>query len=167
MSDWLRTVIGIVLFKAGPQDLPGSRSSLVLAVLVYATVALTVSMATGSTAGYSPMLLSFGLQLVLIVAVLQFNHRMVRFNQTASALFATAALLSLVNLPLWLLAEPPLPSNLAVLILAGLFWSLAVDGSIWRHALDRSFGFGLAIAVLLFVINFAIMQSVTPAANSA
>lgn len=165
MLEWFKVVIRILLMQAGPQDLPASRSSLVLSIVLYWMVATTVTVTTNESRGLSLLLLSFILQLAMVFAVLQMSNRVARFNQTASALFATAALLGLINLPLWLMAEPPMPAGLALLILGGLFWSLAVDGSIWRHALDRSFGMGLSVAVLLFVIHFAIMQSIGPPAG--
>lgn len=160
MLEWLKVVVRILVMQAGPQDLPATRASLVLSIALYWLVVAIVSVSTGEARGFSLLLLSFVLQLVMVYAVLQIGNRLARFNQTASAVFATAAVLGLINLPLWLVAEPPISAGLALLILGGLFWSLAVDGSIWRHALDRSFGFGLSIAVLLFVIHFAIMQSI-------
>lgn len=164
MLEWLKVVVRILLLQAGPQDLPASQSSLVLSIALYWLVVAIVSAGTGEARGIS-LLLSFVLQLVMVYAVLKIGNRTARFNQTASAVFATAAVIGLINLPLWLMAEPPIPAGLALLILGGLFWSLAVDGSIWRHALDRSFGFGLSIAVLLFVIHFAMMQSINSPAG--
>ncbi len=158
MNQWIETIIRIATFRAGPQDLPGTQASLFAAIIVYALVAVTVTTLTNESSGYGPLIASFGVQLILALSVLMISNRLERFNQTMSALLATGALLGLINLPLWLMAEPPIPTSLAMLILAGLFWSLAIDGSIWRHALNRSFGFGLAVAVLLFVINFVIMQ---------
>ena len=162
MIEWLRIVLRILFMQAGPQDLPASRSSLVLSIVLYWAVATTITMSTNDASGLSLLLLSFLLNIIMVYGVLQIGSRLSRFNQTATALFATAALLSLINLPLLLMAEPPIPAGLAMLILGGLFWSLAVDGSIWRHALDRSFGFGISIAVLLFIVHFAIMQSFRP-----
>ena len=165
MIAWLTVVMRIALLQAGPQDLPSDRSSLIFALIFYGLVATTFGVAVSESRPMSLLLLSFVIQISMVFTLLQINGQLDRFNQTASAVFATAALLGLVTLPLWLMAKPPIPPGLALLLLGSLFWSLAVDGSIWRHALNRSFGFGLAVSVLLFVIHFSIMQSFGPPAN--
>ena len=162
MIEWLRTVVQIMFLQAGPQDLPAGRSSLILAFTLYWAVIAIVTISVDDSRGAGLMLLSFALQVTFVLGVLHLFGRHARFSQTATALFSTAALMGLINLPLWMMAEPPIPTSLAMLILAGLFWSLAIDGSIWRHALERSFGFGLSIAVFLFAIHFVIMQNLSP-----
>ena len=171
MIEWFRTMQRILFMQAGPQDLPASRSSLVLSIVLYWTVLAIISLSVNESRNSVVLLLSFVLQIVLIYGVLQIFSQQARFIQTATALFAVAALIGLISLPLWLIIDPQaeanIPPALLMLILGAMFWSLAVDGSIWRHALDRSFGFGLSISALLFVIHFVFMQSLSPPAAAS
>jgi hypothetical protein len=38
------------------------------------------------------------------------------------------------------------------------FWSLAVDGHIYRQALSSKMGTGLLVAVTIFAINFILLR---------
>jgi hypothetical protein len=44
--------------------------------------------------------------------------------------------------------------------LTGLFWSLAVDGHVWRHSLELPYAGGLGVAVLIFLLQLVILQTI-------
>lgn len=159
MTAWLSRIVQIALLRAGPQDLPVSSLSLLLACAAWWALTLTMLATAESPPAFSHALIAFGLQLALILTVLTLGRGPERFNQTATALFGTGALISLVNLPLWLVSGPPVPVGLVFVALVGLFWSLAVDGHIWRHALGLPYAGGLALAVLLFLIQIVTLQA--------
>lgn len=159
MSLWLRTLWNIALLRAGPQDLPPGPASPVLAVLVYCGIVMISGLADTRESGFVDLFVAVILPLALAGVVLAVRRRAARFNQTVAALFGTGAIISLVNVPLWLSTADPVPAPLALLALIGLFWSLAVDGHIWRHALDTSFAGGLMTAVVILLVQLFTFQA--------
>jgi len=84
-----------------------------------------------------------------------------RFLQTVAAVFGSGALISLANLPLWLYPGTPVPAPIVLLVMLGLLWSLAVDGHIWRHALELPLPLGVAVAVLILIIQVSVFQFIS------
>ncbi|MFP4208328.1 MAG: hypothetical protein ACLFSC_06670 [Wenzhouxiangella sp.] len=161
MAILLQRLIGIILLRQGPQDLPPGPSVL-LAVLAFYMLVAALSLNMGSPSG-SPttiLLLATGLPMVLTWIVLRLKSRVSRWEQTLGALYGTSALLSLLSLPLNVQAgtEPAPPVVLLSLLI--FLWSFAVDAHIWRHALEVSFAAGLAVAMIMFLISFGIISSV-------
>lgn len=152
---------GILFFRLGPQDLPGTPVTLGIILLFYMTVA-GLSIFGGRTPPNPGLILALYavLPALLIWAVLRLGGRPVRFIQTASALYGTGALLSILNLPLVLSADSEPPAAAALVGLVVFFWHLAVDGHIWRHALEVSYAAGLVVAVILFGISFMVVINV-------
>lgn len=159
MSAWLSHIVQIALLRAGPQDLPVSPVSLALACTAWWLLTLLMLASAHSPPAFAHALIAFGLQIAAILTVLTLGRRPERFNQTAAALFGTGALIGLLNVPLWLVSSPPVPAGLVLVALIGLFWSLAVDGHVWRHALGLPYAGGLALAVLLFLIQIVALQA--------
>lgn len=149
--------------RLGPQDLPGTPAAFIMILLFYVMVA-SLSIFSGETPGNPGLMLVLYtvLPALLIWMVLRVSGRLARFSQTAAALYGTGALLSILNLPLVLATngEPPAPAILLGLVV--FFWHLAVDGHIWRHALEVSYAAGLAVAVVLFAISLFIVTQTTP-----
>jgi len=163
MKSWLITLWQIALMRAGPQDLPGGSSSPVLALVLYCAVVLVSGFIDDRTAALDGLGLSIAVAIVLpliaTAAILRARQRSARFKQTVAALFGTGALISLINLPLWLSPQTPIPAPLVMLALIGLFWSLAVDGHIWRNALDCTYAVGLIVPVLILFIQLFVLQA--------
>lgn len=163
MKHWLTTLWHIALMRAGPQDLPAGSSSPVLALVMYSTVVLVSGLTDAHTAGLAEnivsMLVTIILPLIVAGSILAARHRPARFGQTVAALFGTGALISLINVPLWFSTQTPIPMPLAVLALIGLFWSLAVDGHIWRNALDCAYAGGLMVAVVILLLQLFVFQA--------
>lgn len=160
MSAFLSRLIGILLLRDGPQNLPAGYLPMLLAIGFYAAVS-AVSMNLSETAEHPlrVVVLAVLLPLILVRIVLTLKGKPARWAQTLTALFGTGALLSLLSLPLGLItgSEPSAPVVVASLVL--FFWSFAVDGHIWRHALDTNFTTGLAVAVILFGISMFVISS--------
>jgi len=163
MKRWLITLWQIALMRAGPQDLPGGASSPVLALLLYCAVLLVSGLTDDQSAGLDALGLSISVAILLpllaTAAILGTRQRSARFKQTVAALFGTGALISLINVPLWFSPQAPIPAPLIVLALIGLFWSLAVDGHIWRNALDCTYAVGLIVAVLILFMQLFVFQA--------
>lgn len=169
----------ILLFRAGPQDMPYSQE-LTRVLLPAAVVAnfWIFSMAL-------PLAMSAAMALAMIAGVALITNTLLkarrlgdRFNQTFNALLATGAVLTLLLLPPFAQVAPTLvkatqnpqmlehPENLelpqgAVMLMNLLnFWNLGVTAHIFRHAMNVSFGFGVLFALLAaFTALFIVMIS--------
>ncbi|MGB0513635.1 MAG: hypothetical protein ACPGJE_02200 [Wenzhouxiangellaceae bacterium] len=165
MQRWFATICNIVLLRAGPQDLPCGLASPLLALILFVLVMLASGVIGQSPQPGAPigaaMLISIGLPLLAVLALLTLRRKPERFNQTTAALFGAGALISLINVPLWLNDTLPVPAPLVMLALLGLFWSIAVDGHIWRNALDIGYAGGVAIAVAILFAQLAAFQGLT------
>ncbi len=160
MMALLFKLLDIVLLRAGPQDLPPGRAVAISCVALYVGVT-GISLSTGR-APEAPLLvlvLAVVLPLLLCRLLLGWRGRLERYDQTIAALFGSSALLSAASLPLNLIsgAEPSVPLAFGILLL--FFWSFAVDGHIWRHALEISYTAGLALAVVLFAVTLVIITT--------
>jgi hypothetical protein len=143
----IRFFFELCLLRRAPQDLPASRPLVWTLVGAELLVGLLVGLAAGLhpatslAQGLAELALTLG---ALYLALLLVRHPG-RFDQAASALLGTGALLGLFAvLPLAMDAtgseETDAAALGAVLLLALLVWSIAVTGHILRH----TFGIGLA-----------------------
>lgn len=161
MPEFLSRLVGILLLRAGPQDLPAGPGPLMLAMTLY-VLATTVSLSLGEGPGNPILTLVLAVFLPLILAriVLGLRGHPARWGQTVSALFGTSGLLSLLSLPMAAAAGTEPDALLTIVSLVVFFWSFAVDAHIWRHALGVSFAAGLAVAVILFALSIYIITSI-------
>lgn len=160
MLRFLDTIWRIALLRAGPQDLPGGPAAPTISIAMFTCIVLISRFADEQPGpGLADLFVSIVVPLVAAGSILGLKHAGARFNQTVAALFGTGALISLVNLPLWFTAQTPLPAPLVMLALIALFWSLAVDGHVWRNALNCSFAGGLTVAVLILLLQMLVFQA--------
>jgi hypothetical protein len=160
MLNLIARLLAIVLMRLGPQDLPAGRSTLIACIVLYALIT-SISLASGETPEnpVAILLLAVSLPLVMSWIVLRLRNQTGRWLQTVSALFGTSAVLSMLSLPVSLTAGAEPSALLALILLATFFWSFAVDGHIWRHALNVTFSTGLALAAILFAASLFIIHS--------
>lgn len=123
--------------------------------------------------GSLQLMLSLVLAVALPWAMLRARGRDARYVQTLTALVGTWVLATLAYLPIAYFAkdlplpQPGLPPTRmqalvawATLILAA--WKLAINGQIWRHALDWPMGGGIAVAVGVFLLELGLLRLVVP-----
>ena len=160
MNEFLSRLVGILLLKDGPQDLPPGTPALAGSVAIYvAATSVSIARGDGTEHPAAVMALAVVLPMLLSRIVLGLRNRLARWPQTLSALFGTSGLLSLLSLPLAVTAgSEPQPVVVAASLVL-FFWSFAVDAHIWRHALDTSFAVGMAVAVLLFAVSMVVITS--------
>ena len=149
MLNDVKIIIGLAVLRAKPQDLHASRALLATVVALDAAVNFAMN---EFNAAVGQKLATVGLQVLLLGAfaygALQWRGFGNRFLQTATALFGTSIITSLVA---WaalspLGPEPQFTSTYVRLVLVALsFWTLAVMANILRHALEVS----LVVAALL------------------
>ncbi|MFT4045542.1 MAG: hypothetical protein QM661_02500 [Solimonas sp.] len=168
----------ILLFRAGPQDFPYDPR-------LTAPLALAAALATGlQVMPTVPLNAAVAVSIATVAAlgiatrfVLRLRRLDARFHQTFAALLATNAVLTLLIVPFAAQAAPalrelannpallehpeqmamPLPFAVVFVMLLLSLWNLLVNASIFRHAVNVSFGagvliaFGLSLTLQLFV----------------
>jgi len=162
MLDLIARLIGIVLLRLGPQDLPGQWSAALASLVLYVLVS-ALNLTVGNP--HPQPVVFLGLAVILPLAasriVLDLRGVGARWRQTVAALFGTSAVLSLLTLPLTTLAGDGVSPLAAVVLLLAFFWSFAVDAHIWRNALQVGFSLGLLVAVLIFAFTLTVIRWLT------
>lgn len=163
----------ILLFRAGPQDVPYSKALTQIIVLLAALVEFAqyrLTLATGPAAMHA--LVSLAAMAGFIVMLLKLRGLGARAQQTVNALFITSSALTALLLPplsaitphmLRITQNPdlarsePLPALPALLVMGLTLWIFLVEAHILRHALNASFAVGAAVALLtaLVTVSFA------------
>lgn len=159
-------LLRVVAFRAGPQDLPPGWNTAALMMLLY--VALGMLADSMLELGNSSLrsLFSIALQIAAITLLLRFRGFSPRLPQTITAAAGTGCLFGLMSIGL--LAQTTgesLPVGLATLWLGLFVWSLLVDAHIYRSALSITMSQGVLIAVMLFALNFILIDAMFPVAQ--
>jgi len=151
--------VDICLFKRGPQDVPASRLLFGLALVAYWIVGIALLSlqsdwleAVGQAVTESLLLLAFCWVLLWV------TNRLSRLLQTATALLATDALISLPGALLlsWWLSRPDAP-GLQFGLVALTVWHLAVISQVLRLAVSRPLAFGVVLALTYVGVTYTLM----------
>ena len=166
--------IDICFLKAGPQDIPASAWLMKLSLIIYFGIAtasqlieypLSISLASAAA--------ELVLLLIWIKVALMLRGFSARFNQTVTAMAATSSLISIVALPLVMMALDITPeamsavdSGIMMVIMFVLLWSLMVTAHIFRNALEIKASMAVALTVLytisMMVVVGTAMSGATP-----
>jgi hypothetical protein len=104
------------------------------------------------------------IQFLAVAALLQFRGIGSRLPQTYTALAGTGFLFGAMSIILVMQAVPDKPQpGLALTWFALFIWSLAVDAHIYRRAMSTTMSIGVLVAVLIFALNFIVIQALFPA----
>jgi hypothetical protein len=158
MREIISLFVQIALLKRGPQDLPASRTLLLLSVCVYATLTALVSELLGGTS-LLPLAAEVAFTLAWYAALLGLFGRRERFLQTATAIFAIQTLIMQpLLLTVWLMrrygqdATWQLP--IAVAAMGVIIWMVAANSHVVKAALE----FPSAASVGLVILEIACGQ---------
>jgi hypothetical protein len=166
----LRLLWDLCRFRRGPQDLPYSPALARGLVLADAGAGLLYLQIVGAGKGGVAQLAVAMLIAVLAPLILLRSRGLgERYVQTLSALVGTGALLTLVYLPVGVLAaDMPAPDinaeptrqQLAVawLTLTLVAWKLTINGHIWRHSMNWPLAAGIALALGIFVVEIGLLR---------
>ncbi|EAR21415.1 hypothetical protein [Nitrococcus mobilis] len=145
-----RQLFDICLLRTAPQELPCSWEVLGLTLTAGLGLGYAAMWVYGPTPDALPTLL-VGLLFTLgfIYGILAFRGLRIRFVQTASAIFGTDAIITLISLPVLSAAGTGNAQDAYLLFaMAGLgTWNLLVIGHILRHALSLPLPGGLLVAL--------------------
>lgn len=143
----------ICRFRKNPQDLPKSNELLFLSITGYMLASALLAMLSeqlvnatlaGVVEALLVMLFTYGL--------LQIVNKTERWSQTVTALSGTGIIISLIAFPLYYFGTignqdgfGQMISLLSLIVL--IIWNIAIMAHIFRHALQTTIGFGIAIAI--------------------
>lgn len=160
-------LLRIMALRGGPQDLPANWSTAALTVLAYIALGMLADRMLQLGDSSMRSLFSIGLQVLVITGLLRIRGLHERLAQTIAAVAGTGSIFGLVSI--LLLAQAPagnMPAGMAMLWFGLFIWSLVVDAHIYRSALSTTMSMGVLIAVLIFALNFIIIDALYPAAQA-
>jgi len=164
MIQLLLQLLRVVVLRSGPQDLPAGWAPAGLMVLIYVALGMLADSMLQLETNSLRSLLSIALQIMAVTVLLRFGGHFERLPQTITAAAGTGCLFGLISIVL--LAQSSggsLPAGMATLWLGLFIWSLVVDAHIYRSALSTRMSVGILIAVLLFALNFIVIDALFPA----
>jgi hypothetical protein len=148
----------IILFRSGPQTLPDSQLLLMFSGLIYVLSNVLFIFAQYPVYSLPAVIVDLILISVWCCSLLAFFGMAGRIRQTLTAMFGAGALLQFITLPIIVTSGNGTPGAFTMLALVIiLLWSTAVHGYILSRALDKSFGIGIALAVVYFFISNGIL----------
>jgi hypothetical protein len=161
VNSLLHAVVGIIRLRAGPQDLRYSWPMTIALVAVYLATGMYIGRALDDAEPAATTLAVASLQFTAIGVMLQLRGHFARLPQTLAAVAATGAVLGIVSYLLLSQADPERNQPiLGLLWFAVFFWSLAVEGHIYRHAMSITLPQGILVAVLLLAATFVLVRTV-------
>jgi hypothetical protein len=163
MFELLKLFFDICLLKKGPQDIPGFDSLFRLLILVHMTISFIVlRLSIDETEAMWQIVVEVILIFVMTGALLFFTNQLSRFQQTASALLGTGAVISFFAIPAMatLVTQGTELAFFAVILL--MIWHWAVTGHIFSQALEQSFSFGLGIAFIYILVSYQVIAFLFP-----
>jgi hypothetical protein len=156
--------IELCLLRKAPQDLPGSDVLFRLTLAADLVVGVLVGLAAGLsvTTGLLQGGLEIAMMLGALYGALMLTGHPARFQQAATALLGTGALIGIIAVaPLAMNAtgteETDAAALGAVLLLALMVWSVVVTGHILRHTFAITLGQGAAVAVAFELLAIALL----------
>jgi hypothetical protein len=163
----LLRLFDVMRFRAGPQDLPAGWSMAILAALAYCVQGLIADRLLDGPAAAPRSLLALAVQVTASWALVSLRRFPNRLPQTITALAGTGFLFSLISAVLLLQAAPGgIAPGLALIWFGVFLWSLLVDAHIYRHALSITMSLGVLVAVVVFALNFFVIEALFPAGSS-
>lgn len=156
----LRLFLGICLFRLGPQDIPVSNFLFKLTVIVYLLVGfIFLQFGTTGLKALAETFVETLIALAFVWGLLAFAKKTPRFQQTATSLLGSDAIISTLAMPFMTAINYNIGASgpyLFMLIL--LIWHISVIGHILRHALSSNLTFGLGIALIYVFLSYQIVD---------
>lgn len=155
----------LCLLRKAPQDLSASSALLGVTFAADLLMGMVLAATVGLSAGLGLLqsLVDVVLMLSLLYGALSLLDRLPRFQQTATALLGSGALLGLIAVvPLSMLpqgSDEQGSGGAALLFLALIVWSILVAGHILRHTFGLRLGQGVAIAVVYNFVAYSLVSS--------
>jgi len=161
MVSILARLTDILRLRSGPQDMPGGWSLTIILSLAYIAQGFWADRIYDAGDDAPRSLLAITVQFLFIAALLNFKNLKSRLAQTLSTLASVGLVFGFISI--FLIYQVDSEKNQPVLALvwfAIFLWSLAVDAHIYRHALSITMSLGALVAVMIFAVNFILIEAV-------
>ncbi len=160
LSRFFLQLFDLMRLRGGPQDLPAGWGVAFALALLYMLEGLVADYMLSEADSAPRSLVAVSIQFVAVVALLGLRGMNVRLPQTITALSGTGLIFGALSILLVLQAQPGEAQPLLALAWVGAFiWSLVVDAHIYRRALSMNMSLGMLVAVLIFALNFVVVES--------
>lgn len=152
----MRAFLDVILLRKGPENLPKSLLLLAMAVVmvIVSQLLLHVMVETNYSAD---LFLEFATELVKVgsyVAVLFASGFISRIAQTMTAIIGCTAIMVLLFIAIFALSRPFIGYELAGAIAWFVTpWLILVEGHIISRAIQQHWFTGIAIAVVIFILQ--------------
>jgi hypothetical protein len=157
----LTRLIDILRLRSGPQDLPAGWNLAIILSLAYIAQGFIADQILGDSETAPRSLIAITVQFVATATILNFRKLTSRLPQTLSALAGAGLIFGVISVFLINQADAERTQPALALVWFGLFlWSLAVDAHIYRHALSITMSLGVFVAVMIFAVNFILIEAV-------
>lgn len=157
----------VILLRKGPEDLPGSQLLLALSVAMIIVAQLMLH-ALVETDYNADLVVEFAAEVVkigLYVGILYLSGFVSRTIQTITAIIGCTAIMVLLFVVIFVLSRPLIGLELAAAIAWFVTpWLILVEGHIISRSLQQHWFTGIAIAVVIFILQlgFYLMFSGIP-----
>ncbi len=146
-----RLYLQMTLLRAAPQDGPGGREVLSIA-LAAALITYVVAIAAlhGLAESLARAVLDVGVLASLLHAGLRITDKLPRFEQAFAAFCGTGAIINLIAWPLLASVGPQSEAGnslVSVSLLLMYIWSVLVGAHLFRHTFDTSLPVGVLVSL--------------------
>ena len=163
MSRLFLRLLDVMRLRAGPEDMPAGWGIATLLGLTYLAEGLFADRLQDGAGSPPRSLVSVAIQFLVIAGLLTARRMSTRLPQTLTALSGTGLIFGAVSILLVLQAKPGSQQPLLTLLwLATFAWSMLIDAHVYRRALSITMSLGILVAVLLFGLNFIIVETLFP-----
>ncbi|MFQ5982708.1 MAG: hypothetical protein ACE5KS_04970 [Woeseiaceae bacterium] len=154
----LKAFVDVILLRKGPEDIPKSLLLLAVAVVMIIVSQLLLH-AMVETKYNADLFLEFATELLkvgLYVAVLFVSGYISRIAQTITAIIGCTAIMVLLFVAIFVMSRPFIGQELAGAIAWFVSpWLILVEGHIISRSIQRHWFTGIAIAVVIFILQLA------------
>jgi hypothetical protein len=154
----------LCLLRANPQDMPASQALLSITFIcnVLAGLLLIGDVRPHPATALFESFLGATLLLSTLWVMLSLSKMRARFTQSATALMGSGLLLSLIALPLLVLAgsSQSEPNLAGVLLLLLVMWSIIVLGHIVRHTFTLPLSAAIGVSLLYTIFSYIVMANI-------
>lgn len=157
-----RAFFDVFLLRKGPEDIP--KSSLLLTMVIGVSIVVNILFFSVVESEYeTDLFLEFATELVKIasyIIVLLLFGLISRIMQTTTAIIGCNAILGLLLTAALILSQPLANENLDVALASlVIFWTILVEGRIISSATQLQWITGIAIAVMIFILQLGFYLS--------
>ena len=166
-----KAFVDVFLLRRGPEDIP--KSSILLAMSIGASIVVNFLFYAVVDSEYQiDLFLEFATELVKIasyVAVLLLFGLVSRIMQTITTIIACNAILALLLTVMMVVSQMFTNSGLDAAFLSApiAFWLILVEGHIISRAIQLHWATGIAIAVVIFVLQLGFYASFVDISEAA